>query len=387
MKLAADGRQCQCAPDRGDLAPVQELWPDSGSRHSSGRTGRPRLRPRRDRDLPAPRRHGVDRVVGHLVLVGEDSRTTTATSRRPRFGPVRPRWESWGSRSSPARVCSAATPTRSRRRRPGGSGPGSAAVGRRRRAPEALETREAPRTHRRRPGGRPCRSRGSRPRAAELDLPPGSAAAAGRHRRPGRAARCGGARAVAMRSSSRGAAAQLPRPAEDRAEYLPRAPLAPLYPPGESGRRRTGAAAGTTTSPAQLVPADGVSRLGPVRCRRGRSGLQALRGPGHADPAQCSAAARARRDAAVAAPAGPGQGPGGPSRPILPRHWGSGQRRHLHQPPRANRKPVLRVLTAQGAPLAFAKLGVNPLTSRLVVVRGRRPLSWPLAGSPVLARS
>jgi hypothetical protein len=35
-------------------------------------------------------------------------------------------------------------------------------------------------------------------------------------------------------------------------------------------------------------------------------------------------------------------------------------------PPRANRKPVLRILTAGGEPLAFAKLGVNALTSRLV---------------------
>jgi len=35
-------------------------------------------------------------------------------------------------------------------------------------------------------------------------------------------------------------------------------------------------------------------------------------------------------------------------------------------PPRANRKPVLAVLAAEGKPLAFAKLGVTPLTERLV---------------------
>jgi hypothetical protein len=35
-------------------------------------------------------------------------------------------------------------------------------------------------------------------------------------------------------------------------------------------------------------------------------------------------------------------------------------------PPRANRKPVLQLLTPGGAPVGFAKLGVNPLTRRLV---------------------
>lgn len=35
-------------------------------------------------------------------------------------------------------------------------------------------------------------------------------------------------------------------------------------------------------------------------------------------------------------------------------------------PPRANRKPVLQLLTPDGAPVGFAKLGVNPLTRRLV---------------------
>ena len=35
-------------------------------------------------------------------------------------------------------------------------------------------------------------------------------------------------------------------------------------------------------------------------------------------------------------------------------------------PPRANRKPVLQVLTPRGEPVAFAKIGINPLTCRLV---------------------
>ena len=35
-------------------------------------------------------------------------------------------------------------------------------------------------------------------------------------------------------------------------------------------------------------------------------------------------------------------------------------------PPRANRKPVLQLLTPQGEPVAFAKVGINPLTCRLV---------------------
>jgi hypothetical protein len=35
-------------------------------------------------------------------------------------------------------------------------------------------------------------------------------------------------------------------------------------------------------------------------------------------------------------------------------------------PPRANRKPVLQLLTADGTPVAFVKVGVNPLTCRLV---------------------
>jgi len=35
-------------------------------------------------------------------------------------------------------------------------------------------------------------------------------------------------------------------------------------------------------------------------------------------------------------------------------------------PPRANRKPVLQLLTPDGEPVAFAKVGVNPLTCRLV---------------------
>jgi hypothetical protein len=35
-------------------------------------------------------------------------------------------------------------------------------------------------------------------------------------------------------------------------------------------------------------------------------------------------------------------------------------------PPRANRKPVLQLLTPRGEPVAFAKVGINPLTRRLV---------------------
>ena len=35
-------------------------------------------------------------------------------------------------------------------------------------------------------------------------------------------------------------------------------------------------------------------------------------------------------------------------------------------PPRANRKPVLQLLTPLGEPVAFAKVGINPLTCRLV---------------------
>ena len=35
-------------------------------------------------------------------------------------------------------------------------------------------------------------------------------------------------------------------------------------------------------------------------------------------------------------------------------------------PPRANRKPVLHILTPAGQPVAFAKIGVSPLTRRLV---------------------
>jgi hypothetical protein len=35
-------------------------------------------------------------------------------------------------------------------------------------------------------------------------------------------------------------------------------------------------------------------------------------------------------------------------------------------PPRANRKPVLQILTPDGHPVAFAKVGINPLTCRLV---------------------
>ncbi len=35
-------------------------------------------------------------------------------------------------------------------------------------------------------------------------------------------------------------------------------------------------------------------------------------------------------------------------------------------PPRANRKPILQVLGSDGEPLAFGKLGINPLTRRLV---------------------
>jgi len=35
-------------------------------------------------------------------------------------------------------------------------------------------------------------------------------------------------------------------------------------------------------------------------------------------------------------------------------------------PPRANRKPVLHILTPDGQPVAFTKIGVNPLTSELV---------------------
>jgi hypothetical protein len=35
-------------------------------------------------------------------------------------------------------------------------------------------------------------------------------------------------------------------------------------------------------------------------------------------------------------------------------------------PPRANRKPILQVLDSDGNPLAFGKLGINPLTRRLV---------------------
>ncbi len=40
-------------------------------------------------------------------------------------------------------------------------------------------------------------------------------------------------------------------------------------------------------------------------------------------------------------------------------------------PPRANRKPVLRLLTASGAPVAFAKVGVNDLTCSRVVAETR----------------
>ena len=60
---------------------------------------------------------------------------------------------------------------------------------------------------------------------------------------------------------------------------------------------------------------------------------------------------------------------------------------HLHAaialgPPRANRKPVLQLMTSSGVPVGFVKVGVNPLTSKRVLIEARaleylRPLSMP----------
>lgn len=172
-----------------------------------------------------------------------------------------------------------------------------------------------------------------------------------------------------MRSSSRGAAAQLPRPAEDRAEYLLEL-LSTLYP---SGRVRTGADRRRGGDEYLLLP----SSSRPTVCvpARPRSGAaEVVRGykpsADRATQIQLNALAAATRSGAMRL---------WPHRLVLDKGPGESIETHLEaalgvpvsvaiytSPPRANRKPVLRVLTAQGAPFAFAKLGVNPLTSRLV---------------------
>lgn len=171
-------------------------------------------------------------------------------------------------------------------------------------------------------------------------------------------------------TSSSGAAAQLPRPAEDRAEYLLEL-LGALYPSGRvattPGWRQGGddyLLLPSSSRPTVCVPA------------RPRSGAaEVVRGyKPSADRAtrfQLSALAAATRSGAMRL---------WPHRLVLDKGQGESIETYLAaalgvpvsvavytSPPRANRKPVLRVLTAQGAPLAFAKLGVNPLTSRLVV--------------------
>ena len=167
-------------PTGGELAPVQELL--AGQRFAALVEAA-----LRDHDYvfvatgaaSTPDAMGVDRVVGHLVLVGEDSRTTTRdveeASLRARQAKVGilglalvPRRGLF--RRNPDTVKATAT-TRAR-------GRGSAAVAPAAAPPAALETREAA------PAPTPpghAVSEPSAPRAAELDLPSrvGAAGAAG----------------------------------------------------------------------------------------------------------------------------------------------------------------------------------------------------------------
>lgn len=58
-------------------------------------------------------------------------------------------------------------------------------------------------------------------------------------------------------------------------------------------------------------------------------------------------------------------------------------------PPRANRKPVLQLIDSSGVPVAFVKVGVNPLTSNRVLVEARalehlRTLSMPALSVPTI---
>ncbi|MDQ1647058.1 MAG: hypothetical protein QOJ50_3242, partial [Cryptosporangiaceae bacterium] len=121
-----------------------------------------------------------------------------------------------------------------------------------------------------------------------------------------------------------------------------------------------------------LVPSATDPRLMVPSARR--AGAAAVLGYGGHGSAQAWLKARVLA-AAIAAGAGRVVMPGrlwiGDGEPGLDEHLASILGRPvllaLHiGPPRANRKPVLQLLTPRGETLAFAKLGVNDLTARLV---------------------
>lgn len=166
--------------------------------------------------------------------------------------------------------------------------------------------------------------------------------------------------------------AELPKPSEDRRIYL--RSLVELLWPGASLRWGSGTTRAASTErqyllfpsgtrPTVMVPGAPTTGLAEVLRRYKPSA-------GWRTQAQLGALAAAARTGALrawpyAAFVGAASGPNIESylsealaEPVAVTVYTS--------PPRANRKPVLRVLTASGRPLGFAKLGVNPLTSALV---------------------
>jgi hypothetical protein len=155
-----------------------------------------------------------------------------------------------------------------------------------------------------------------------------------------------------------------------RKQYL--LDTAALLWPGEG--RATAGRSGPGRPTHLLVPSATDPRLMVPSARR--AGAAAVLGYGGHGSAQAWLKARVLA-AAIAAGAGRVVMPGrlwiGDGEPGLDEHLASILGRPvllaLHiGPPRANRKPVLQLLTPRGETLAFAKLGVNELTARLVDV-------------------
>jgi len=144
-----------------------------------------------------------------------------------------------------------------------------------------------------------------------------------------------------------------------RAAYL-RELLATLYPGGAGSREYL--VLPHARRPKLLVPASS-----------GRAAATAVR---HATEPRSGRAAAARRLVAAALRTGAGRGlpldrvrvePAGSVEPHLRELLGIPVILAIHVgPARANRKPVLQLLSPAGEPIGFAKLGTGPLTRRLV---------------------
>jgi hypothetical protein len=173
-------------------------------------------------------------------------------------------------------------------------------------------------------------------------------------------------------SAPGGDLAELPKPTEDRRAYL-RSLVELLWPgaPLRWGTATTGAASGerqyllfpSGKRPTVMAPAAPTAGLAEVLRRYKPSA-------GWRTQAQLESLATAARTGVLrawpyAAFVGAATGP------TIESYLGAALGEPVAitvytSPPRANRKPVLRILTAAGRPLGFAKLGVNPLTSALV---------------------